>query len=143
MKMRKIVVHDEDKVDDIAMWVNGGRLSDGMVMETDVLPLPEVIMCDNDWGSTFGHFGRIGDPNVELTGVAIFIGKVELHEPIPMDVNIDAFEVEGGAKLGVAARDKGGIEGLHSYLRTSVDEAEIGRCCGHHSVVGRGGPASD
>jgi hypothetical protein len=41
MKMKKIVVHDEDEV---AMWVNGGRLSDGMVMETNVLPLPEVLL---------------------------------------------------------------------------------------------------
>jgi hypothetical protein len=50
----------------------------------------------------------VDDPNVELTGVAIFIGKVDLHEPVPMDVNIDAFDVEGGVKLRVTAMGKGG-----------------------------------
>jgi hypothetical protein len=31
---------------------------------------------------------------------------VELYEPVPMDVNIDAFDVDGGTKLGVAPATK-------------------------------------
>jgi hypothetical protein len=117
--MRKIVVHDDDEV---AMWVTDGTLSDGKVMETDVMPLAEMLLRDDDGGSAIRHWRRVSGPNVEMVGVAIFIGKMELYDPVSMDVYVDAFEVEGGAKYGVAARDKGGTVGLHIDVRIGVDE---------------------
>jgi hypothetical protein len=39
----------------------------------------------------------MGGPDVKLTGVAILVGEVELNEPIPMSVNVNAFDVDGCA----------------------------------------------
>jgi hypothetical protein len=41
LKVRNIVVHDEDEV---AMWVAGRGLSDGRVMETNVVSVPEMLL---------------------------------------------------------------------------------------------------
>jgi hypothetical protein len=60
-KMRKVVVRDGDEV---AMWVAGGRLSVGMVMETDFVWAPEMLLGDDSGGSAFRHAGRVGSPNV-------------------------------------------------------------------------------
>jgi hypothetical protein len=133
MKMRNIVVHDED---DLAMWVGGIGLSDGRVMETDVVPVPEMLLRDHAWGSAFGHVGRVGSPNAKLTGVAVFIDKVDHDEPVAMDINIDAFDVDGGAKPGIVAREKGRTVGLQTNVCTGVDEAELGRRDGDMSVEG-------
>jgi hypothetical protein len=56
----------------------------------------------------------MGGPNVKLTGIAILIGEVEINEAIPMNVYVDAFDVDGGAELGVAVRDAGIAKGLPS-----------------------------
>jgi hypothetical protein len=133
-KMRKILVHDEDEV---AIWVGGRGLSDGMVMETDDVSVPEMLMRDDAWGTTFGHIKRVCSPNSKLTGVAILIDKVELDEP--MNVNINAFDVDGGAKLGVAAREKGGTMSLQTNVGTCVYGAKLGRRGGDMSVESRGG----
>jgi hypothetical protein len=98
--MRKIV-HDEDEA---SMWINGDRLPDDRVVEACVMSFPEMLLRNNACGSALGHVGRMGGPNMELTSVAILVGKVELNEPVPMD---------GVAKLGVATRDEGGTNGLH------------------------------
>jgi hypothetical protein len=47
MKMREVNVHDED---DASMWITGGRLPDGMVVEADVMPFPEIRERDNMLG---------------------------------------------------------------------------------------------
>jgi hypothetical protein len=59
--------------------------------------------------------------------VAVFIDKVELDEPVAMNVNINAFDVDGGAKPGVVAMEKGGTVSLQTNDGTGVDEAELGR----------------
>jgi hypothetical protein len=92
--MRKIVVHDEDEA---AMCISGGWLFDGKVLENGVVPFPEMLVGDGAGGSAFGHAGRMVGPDVKLTGVAIPVGEVELNEPIPMNTNVDAFDVDGGA----------------------------------------------
>jgi hypothetical protein len=48
--------------------------------------------------------------------VAIFIDKVELDEPVAMNVNINIFDVDGGAKPGVAIGEKGGTVSLQMML---------------------------
>jgi hypothetical protein len=141
LKVRKIVVHDEDKV---AMGVVGRGLSDIMVMETDVVSVPEMLLRDDAWGTAFGHVGRVGSPNAKLAGVAVFIDKVDLDETIAMDINIDAFDVDGGAKPGVAVREEGGTVGLQYNVGTGVDdEAELGRRGGDMSAESRGDLSSD
>jgi hypothetical protein len=92
--MRKTVVHDEDEA---AIRVSGGGLSDGMVVEIDVVPFPEMLLGDDAGGSAFEHAGRMGGPDVKLTRMAILVGEVELNEPIPMNANVDALDVDGGA----------------------------------------------
>jgi hypothetical protein len=104
MKMRKVVVHDEDIV---SMWVSDSWLPDGRVVEGDVVPFPEMLLGDNAWCTALGHIRGVGGPTVELTSVAILAGKVELNESVTVDVNFDALDVDGVAKLGVAARDEG------------------------------------
>jgi hypothetical protein len=93
LEVRKIVVHDEDEA---AMCVTGFGLSDGMVVEIDVVMFQEMLLGDDVGGSAFGHAGRMGGPGVKLTRVAVLVGEVELNEPIPMNVNVDAFDVGGG-----------------------------------------------
>jgi hypothetical protein len=78
LKVRKIVVHYEDEV---AMWVARTWLSDDRVMETYVVSVPEMLLRDYAWGTTFGHIMCVGSPNAKLTGVAVVIDKVELDEP--------------------------------------------------------------
>jgi hypothetical protein len=135
LKVRKIVVLHEDEV---AMWVAGKGLSDGTVMETDdVVPVLEMLLIYDAWGTAFGHVGRVGSPNAKLTGVAVFIDKVELDDPAAKDVNIDAFDVDGGAKPGVVAREKGGTVGLENDVGTGVDEAELGWRNGYMSAESR------
>jgi hypothetical protein len=92
LKVRKIGVHDEDEV---ATWVSGRGLSDSRVMETDVVSVPEMLLRDDAWGTTCGYIRRVGIPNPKLTGVAIFIDKVKLDEPVAMNVNINTFDVDG------------------------------------------------
>jgi hypothetical protein len=111
-------VRDEDEV---AMWVASRGLSDGRVMKTNVVTVPEMLLGDNDWGTEFGHFDRVGSPNAKLTNVAVFIDKLELDEPVTMVVNIDAFDVGGVAKPGGAATEKGGTVGLQIDVGTGVD----------------------
>jgi hypothetical protein len=94
MKMRKIVVHDEDEV---AICITCGGLSDGRVGETDVVPSAEMLLRDDGGGAAFGRAKRIGGLDVELTRVAILVGEVELNEPIPINVHVGAFDVDGGA----------------------------------------------
>jgi hypothetical protein len=94
LKMMKVVVHDEVGV---AMCVTCGGLSDGMVGETDVVPFAEMLLRDDAWGTAFGHAGRVGGPDVELPRVAIFVGEVEFNELIPINVHVDAFDMDGGA----------------------------------------------
>jgi hypothetical protein len=38
-----------------------------------VVSVPEMLLRDDAWGTTFGHIRRVGSPNSKLTGVAIFI----------------------------------------------------------------------
>jgi hypothetical protein len=121
--MRKVVVRDGDEV---AMWVAGGRLSDGMVMETDFVWAPEMLLGDDSGGSAFRHAGRVDSPNVKLKSVAIFIDTVELDEPVAMDVNIDAFDVDGGAKSVVAAREKESWASIHMLAPTSMKRSSVG-----------------
>jgi hypothetical protein len=40
------------------------------------------------------------------------MGEVKLNEPVSVDVNFDACDVDGVAKFGVAARDEGRTFGL-------------------------------
>ena len=96
-------MHDEDE---IAMWIAGKGLSDGRVMEADVVSGPEMLLRDDAWGTAFGHVRRVGSPNAKLTGVAVFIDKMEFDKAVAVDVNIDAFDVDGGTKLGVAPATK-------------------------------------
>jgi hypothetical protein len=78
LKVRKMVVHYEDE---LAMWVTRTWLSDGMVIETYVVSVPEMLLRNYAWGTTFGHIMCVGSPNAKLTSVAVFIDKVELDEP--------------------------------------------------------------
>jgi hypothetical protein len=134
--MRKTVVHDEDEA---PMWVTGGGLPDGKVVETDVMPFVEMIVTDNVWRSTFGHVGRMGGPNLELVSVAILVGKVELNEPVPVDVNVDAFaDVDGVAKPCVAAYDEGKRVGGHVDFGTRVHKAMCGGRKRHQGTARRG-----
>jgi hypothetical protein len=52
--------------------------------------------------------------------VAILVGKVELNEPVPVDVNVDAVYVDGAAMPGVAARDEGITVGLRTDVGTRI-----------------------
>jgi hypothetical protein len=56
LNVRKIVVHDEDE---IAMRVARRGLSDAMVMETDVVSVPETLLRDYVCGTAFKHVGRV------------------------------------------------------------------------------------
>jgi hypothetical protein len=55
--MRKHGVHDEDEA---TMCVTCGGLSDVRVVETHVVPFPEMLMGDDARGSAFGYAGRMG-----------------------------------------------------------------------------------
>jgi hypothetical protein len=63
--------------------------------------------------------------------VAILIGEVELDETIAMNVDVDAFDVDGIAEPGIDARDECITVGLQADVDTNVDIAKGGR---------RGGP---
>jgi hypothetical protein len=117
--VRKIVVHDEDKA---PMCITGGWLADGMKMEADVVPFPEMLIRDYARSSALGHAGRMSGTDVKLTRVAIMVGEVELNYPIPMNVNVDAFDVDGSAKPVVASSDKGKTVGFQASVSTHVDE---------------------
>jgi hypothetical protein len=111
-----------------------------MVIETHVVSVPEMLLRDDAWGTTFGHIKRVGSANAKLTGVAVFIDKVELDEPVAMNVNINDFDVDGGAKPGrVGAKEKGGTGSLQTNVGTGVDEAELGRRDGDMSAESRRG----
>jgi hypothetical protein len=58
--------------------------------------------------------------------VATLVGNVELNEPVPVDVNVDGFDVDMGAKLSVAAYDKGITVGLEADVGTTVHKAKRG-----------------
>jgi hypothetical protein len=75
-------------------------------MEVDVVPFPEMLLGDDAWGAAFRHSGRMGGPDVKLAEVAILVGEVKVNEAIPMNANVDAFYVDGGAGPCVAARDE-------------------------------------
>jgi hypothetical protein len=136
LKVRKVVVHDEDE---IAMWIACRGLSNGKVMEADVVSVPEMLLRDDAWGTAFGHVKRVGSSNAKLTGVAVFIDKTELDKAVAVDVNIDAFDVDGSAKPGITAKEKGGTVSLQTYVGTSVDEVKRCRCGGCMNVESRGG----
>jgi hypothetical protein len=136
LKVRKVVVHD---VDEIAMWVASRGLSDGRVMEADVVSVPEMLLRDDAWGTAFGHVRCVGSPNAKLTGVPVFIDKMEFDKAVAVDVNIYAFDVDGGAKPGVTSREKGGTVSLQTDVGTGVDEAKRGPRGGDMSAKSRGG----
>jgi hypothetical protein len=56
-----------------------------------------------------------------------------------MNVNINAFDVDGGAKPGVAIRDKDATVSLQTDVGTGVDKEELGRRAGDMSFESRGG----
>jgi hypothetical protein len=95
MKMGNNVVHDEDEA---PMLVIGGRLPNGRIVEDDVMMFAEMRLRDDAWGAALGHVGRMAGPNMELRSVAIMIGKVELSEPVSVDINVEAYEDDGGWK---------------------------------------------
>jgi hypothetical protein len=64
---------------------------------------------------------------------------MEFDKAVAVDVNIDAFDVDGGAKPGVTAREKCGTVSLQTDVGTGVDEAKRGRRGGDMSVESRGG----
>jgi hypothetical protein len=132
--MRKIVAHDEDEA---AMCVTGGELSDGMVVEGDVVQFLYMLRGDDARGAAFGHAGRMGGPDAKVTGMAILVCEVELNEAIPINANVDAFAVDGGAKPGVAVRNEGKTEGFQADASIRVEKAKFGRRRGQLSVVGR------
>jgi hypothetical protein len=72
-------------------------------VEVDVVPFLEMFLRDNASGTALGHVGRVGGPNVDLTSVSIMVGKVKLNEPVPSNVDVDAFDVDGVVKLCVVA----------------------------------------
>jgi hypothetical protein len=106
--MKKVVVHDEDEA---SMWVIGSELPDGSVVEANVVPLPEMPLRDNAWCTALGHARRVGGPNVVLTSVAILVGKVELNEPVPVDVNVDAFDVGRECEAWCSYQGEGHVGG--------------------------------
>jgi hypothetical protein len=110
-----------------------------MVMETNVVPVPEMFLRDDAWGSAFEHAGRVCIPNEKLTGVTVFIDKVELDDPVAKGVNINASDVDGGMEPGVVARKKGGTVGLQTDVGTGVDGAKLGRRGGDMSAKSRRG----
>jgi hypothetical protein len=78
------------------MWVIGSGLSDGKAVEADVVSFPHMLMGYNARCTALGHVGRVCGPKVKSTSVAI---EVELNEPaVSVDVNVDAFDVDGGVK---------------------------------------------
>jgi hypothetical protein len=136
LQSRQVVVHDEDEV---AMSVIGCRLSESRVMEANVVPFPKMLLGNDAWGSTFGHAGGVRGTNANPAGVAILIGEMEFNETITMNVDVDAFDVDGIAESGVAARDECITMGLQADIGTSVDKAKDGRRCDQRGVVGHGG----
>jgi hypothetical protein len=70
--------------------------------------------------------------------VAVFIDKMEFDKAVAVDVNIDAFDVDGDAKPGISAREKGGTASLQTYVSTGVDKAKRGRRGGDMSAESRG-----
>jgi hypothetical protein len=133
--MRNVVVHDQNEA---SMWVSCGRLPDGIIVEDDVMPLPETLLRSNAWGFALGHVGHVGGPDVELTSVAILVGKVELNEPVPMDVDVDIFDVGGVAEQGVVASDEGRTVGLKGDVGTNVHKAKKGWRRRHQATLRRG-----
>jgi hypothetical protein len=132
--MRQVVVHDEDEV---AMGVTCGRLSDSRVIEVEVVPFPEMLLVDDAQGAALGHVGGMGGSDVSLTGVAILIGEIEFNDTIVMSVDVDAFDVDGVAEPGVAARDERIMVGLQFDVGTTVDKAKGGRRGGQRGAIGR------
>jgi hypothetical protein len=116
MTMRKVVVHDEDEA---SMRVIGNGLPDCGVVEAHVVPFLEILLGDNALCTTLGHVKRVSGPNVELTSLAILVGKVELNEPVTMNLSIDAFDVDGVVKFSVTARDERTTVGLEAYVAPS------------------------
>jgi hypothetical protein len=135
LQMRQVVVLDEDEV---AMSVTCCRLSDSMVMGANVVPFPEMLLGNDAWAAAFGHAGGVGGTNANPAGVAILIGEMEFNETIAMSVDVDAFDVDGIAKSGVAARDECRTMGLQAEFSTSVDKAKGGRRGDQRGVVGHG-----
>jgi hypothetical protein len=74
LKMWEIVVLDEDEA---PILVIGFGLSNGGVIDDDVVPLAEMLMRDDDWRAALGHVGNMGGPSVDLVGRTILVGKVE------------------------------------------------------------------
>jgi hypothetical protein len=121
MKVGDIVVHDEDEA---SMWITWCWLSDGWVVEANVMPFAKMLVGDDARGSVLGHAGRMGGPDVDLTSVAIHIDKVEFNEPVPLNVNIEAFDVDGVAEHGIISCVEGGTIGLHAYVGTCIHKAK-------------------
>jgi hypothetical protein len=72
-------------------------------MEGDVAPLAEMLARDDVDGAAQGHDGRMGDPNLDSAGVSIMVRTVKFNEPVPVDVNVNALDVDGIATPGVSA----------------------------------------
>jgi hypothetical protein len=140
IKMREIVVHVNDEA---PMWIIGSRLSDGRVVEDSVMPFVEMLMGDDAWGSALGHVGRIGAPNVELTSVAILVDKVEFNEPVPVNIHVDALDVNGVAKSDVAACKEGRTVGLHTHVGTSIHKRGVVGAGDTKALYAGGDPAGD
>jgi hypothetical protein len=66
-----------------------------MVVEADVMPFADMLLRDEAWGSALGHVRCMGSPNIDLTSVAILVGKAEFNEPVPMHVDVDALDTDG------------------------------------------------
>jgi hypothetical protein len=133
--MRQVVVHDEDEV---AMSVTCCRLSDSRVMEASVVPFSEMLLGDDAWGAAFGHVGGVGGTNANPAGVAILIGEMKFNKTIAMNLNVDAFDVDGIAESGVASRDECRTMGLQVDIGTIVDKAKGGRRGAQRGAVGHG-----
>jgi hypothetical protein len=93
-------------------------------VEQGVVPFAELLLGDYARGFTLGHTGRIGGPIVDLTSVAILVGKKEFNEPVPVNVNVNAPDVDFVAKHGVEAFEQGNTISLHANIRTNIRKAK-------------------
>jgi hypothetical protein len=71
------------------MLVNGFRLPSGRIMETDVVPLAEMLMQKDVGCATLEHVGRIDSPNVNLASVVVMVDHVEFHGAESADFHVD------------------------------------------------------
>jgi hypothetical protein len=67
--------------------------------------------------------------------MAVLVGKVTLHEPVAMDIDVQVFNMDGVAHGGACSFKEGGPIGFYADIGTIIYKAGSSVCGSHKGVV--------